>query len=80
MAERGYGRAYADYFALSVEQRPSRIARIDGGIGLDKIVVRTRADTSALRADDARRNGVGITKGIADGHDPIAGLQPVRVP
>ncbi|MCL5281082.1 MAG: hypothetical protein M1376_14375 [Planctomycetes bacterium] len=40
--------------AIEVDQRPARVARIDGGIGLDEILVGCQVDVaSAQGADDA---------------------------
>jgi hypothetical protein len=57
-ADRAAGRrddrgVYADHIAVEVEQRAARIAAIDGGVGLDVVVVGTGIDVSVARRHDA---------------------------
>ena len=69
------GRVDAHHLAVQVQQRSAAVARVDGGVGLDEIVIGTGADDAALGADDAGRNGLLQAEGTADGHHPFADLQ-----
>ena len=60
-----------DHLAVEVEQRPARIAAIDGGIGLDVVVVRPRIDVAVARRDDAGRHRAAQAERITDRHRPI---------
>jgi hypothetical protein len=48
---------------------------IPRGIGLDKIVVRARADLPELGTYDAGCDGMAQAKRISDGYDPITHVQ-----
>ncbi len=65
----------ADHLTQQVEQRAAAVARVDRGIGLDEIVVRTSSDRPGLRAHDAHRHRVAEPKWIADGDDVFADAQ-----
>ena len=64
-------------FPSILKSGPTAVARVDGGIGLDEVIVRTGTDHAALRADNARRNRLLQSEGIPDGNDPIADAQSV---
>ena len=46
---------------------------------MDEVVVRSGTDHATLGADDARGHRLGEAEWIADGHDPIADVERVRV-
>jgi len=73
------GRVDAHDFPLQVDQRASAVAGVDGGVGLDEVVVGTGADHPPLGADDPRRHRLFQSEGTADGHDPVAHLQVIRI-
>src|SRR6266699_258329 len=60
----------ANHLAALVEQRPTRVTRIDSRIGLDGFgdaEAVTGWDAAPQGADDALRHGACQTKGIANG-------------
>ncbi len=65
--------------ALQVDERATRIARIDRGIGLDEVLVTLDARTAAERADDARGHGLTEAERIADRQDKVADLQAIGI-
>src|SRR6516225_9627952 len=67
----------ADYSALEVDQRAARIARIDGRVGLDEILIALDARAAAEGADNPRGHGLAEAKRIADGEHEIADLQVI---
>ena len=69
----------ADDFAVEVEQRTAGIAPVDGGVGLDVVVVRTRVDVAVARRDDTCGHGAAETERVADGDDPFAKPQLVGI-
>ena len=72
-------RVDANHLASHVEQRPARIAWIDGDVGLDernKILLRQR---TPLGADDSRRDRAVEAERRADGHHPFAHPEPLRI-
>ena len=69
----------ADHLAFEVEQRPARVAAIDGGVGLDVVVVGARLDVAIARRHDAGRHGAAEAERIADGHHPFAEPQLFRI-
>ena len=68
--------------AVGVDQRPARVAVVDRGVGLDRVVdgqrVR-RLDLPLHGADDAGRERARVAEGIADREDGISDLDHVRV-
>ncbi len=62
----------ADDLAVEIEQRTAGIAAIDGGVGLDVIVIRSGIDVAVARRDDAGGDRAAETERIADGDDPFA--------
>ena len=70
----------ADNLAVDVQQRTARIAGIDGGVGLDEILIRFDAHVGASGSrDDADRHGPVQAEGVADGDSPLADFQLVRI-
>ena len=69
----------ADDFAVEIEQRAAGIAAIDGGVGLDVIVVRPRIDVAVARRDDAGGHRAAQAERIADGDHPFAEPQLVGI-
>src|SRR3984885_2479216 len=63
---------HADDFAVEIEQRTAGIAAINGGVGLDVIVVRPRIDVTVARRHDAGRHGAAKAERVADGDYPFA--------
>ena len=53
-----------------VQKRSPAVARVDGGIGLNEIVIGTGADNTPLGADDTGGDGLLQTEGASNGHDP----------
>src|SRR5579864_7871543 len=72
-------RVDADHFAVEIEQGPARIAAVDGGIGLDVIVVRAGRDIAIARRDDTCRHRTAEAEGIADRDHPFAKAQFVGI-
>ena len=72
------GRVDADDLAVHVEQRTAGIAFVDGGIGLDIVVVGAGLDVAAAGRDDARRDRAAEAERVADRHHPIARTQSCR--
>ena len=69
----------ADDFAVEVEQRAAGIAAIDGGVGLNVIVVGAGIDVAVARRDDAGGHRAAEAERIADGDDPFAEPQLVGI-
>jgi hypothetical protein len=68
----------ADQFSVETNKGTTRIAGIDGRVGLDKVFVAFDAEaTSSKRADDARRHGLSETEWVSDGHHEVAYLQRI---
>src|SRR5262249_61294641 len=68
---------YADVLSARVDERPARVAVVDGGIGLDRIrdgeAVR-RGDVAIDRADDAGSDALLVAERAADGDDAFTRL------
>src|SRR5882724_3395220 len=74
------GRVDADRFPLQVEQRSSRVARIDRSVGLEEIRVRGfGVHRPLLGADDPGSHGRFQPERLADGDDLIADLERIAV-
>ena len=70
----------ADQLAAQVDQRAARVARVDGRIGLDEVLVTLWVDAGAASGtDDPGGDGVLQPEGIADGDDEVADLEAGRV-
>ena len=73
-------RVDARELAVHIDQRPARIAGIDGGVGLDEeLIVRDADLRPGKRRDDAARHRLPDAERIADGKDEIADFETVRV-
>ena len=72
-------RVDADDLAIEVEQRAAGIAAIDGGVGLDVVVVRTGIDVAVARRDDAGGHRAAEAERIADRDHPFAEPQLVGI-
>lgn len=66
-------------FAPRIEEWSTTIARIDRGVGLNKIVVLPGPDDPALGANDTGGHRVRQAKRIANGQHPLANAQGVRI-
>jgi len=70
----------ADEPALHVHQRAAGIARVDGRIGLDEVLVFFDAEVAPARgADNAGGDGLAHAEGIADGQHKVAHLDFIAV-
>src|SRR5262249_23994308 len=72
-------RVDADDLALGVEQGTAGVAGIDGRVGLDEVVVGPLVDVPADGADDADGDRVLEAERVADGDDPLADTEGVRI-
>ena len=80
-AARQDGGVDAHQFAAQIHQRAAGIAGIDGGVGLDEVLIAVGVDAGAPeRADDARGHRVLQAEGIADGDDIVSDLELGRIP
>ena len=73
----------ADHLAARVDQRPARVALVDGGVGLD--AVRDGRAVGGLQVavggrDDARGEREVVAERIADGDDGLADLAVLELP
>jgi hypothetical protein len=69
-------RVDTDHLAVEVDQRTARIAGVDGGVGLDEILVVADAHAGApLGADHAYGEGVTEAEGVADSDHPLADFE-----
>ena len=55
-----------------LNKRAARIAAIDGGVGLQEVVVGPGIDVALGGGDDADRDAAAEAERIADRHDPVA--------
>ena len=66
----------ADQAAAGVDEGAAGVARVDGGVGLDEVLVTADliedADAAAGGGDDAHGDGLADAEGITDGKDHIA--------
>ena len=70
----------ADHLASRVEKRTAAVARIDGCVGLDKLVIGTGTNISLLGAHDSRRHSMGKPERVTDGDHQLPDLQSVGIP
>mmetsp|Transcript_4253 Transcript_4253/g.9135 ORF Transcript_4253/g.9135 Transcript_4253/m.9135 type:complete len:315 (-) Transcript_4253:891-1835(-) len=80
-AGRDDGGVDADEPAARVEERPTRVARVDGRVGLDAVLDSAAArgdDVAAERGDDALCERVVEAERVADRKDRLADLEIVR--
>ena len=52
---------------------------VDGGVGLNKVVVGPLSDDAPLGADNASRDRMGQTEWVPDGHHPIPYAEGVGI-
>src|SRR5213078_5297454 len=64
-----------DGLALGVDERAAAVARVDGRVGLDEVIVRSLADHASGRAHDARGHGLLEPERVADRHHRLADLE-----
>ena len=73
----------ADEPAAGVDERAAGVARVDGGVGLDEILVAgdlvEDADAPAGGGDDAHGDGLADAERVADGEDHVAHAELVAV-
>src|SRR6185369_505187 len=70
----------ADHLPVDVQKRPPGVARIDGSVGLDEVLVGFNAHVGAAGGRyDADSHGTVQTKGIADGNSPLPDFKLVRI-
>ena len=79
-ADRAAGRRHdrgvdADHLAVDVEERAAGIAAVDGGVGLDVVVVGAGIDVAVERRDDAGRHRAAEAERVADREHPVADAQ-----
>jgi hypothetical protein len=72
-------RVDADHLAVEVEQRAAGIAAVDGGVGLDVVVIGPGIDVAVARRDDAGRHRAAEAERIADRDHPFAEPQLVGI-
>ena len=73
------GRVDADQLTAQIDQRATRIARVDRGIGLDEIFIAFNIEPGAAeRRNDAGRDGLPNAKWVADGQHIVPHLQRIR--
>lgn len=69
------------FLAACIDEGPSRVARIYGGVGLYEVLVRRKAYVDASHgAYDAHGYRLIQAEGVADCEDDVPRLQPARVP
>ena len=73
------GRVDADDFASAVDERSAAVAEVDGGVGLNVVVEAAVEQLAAEIADHTNRDRVLVGQRIADGADPFADAQRLRV-
>ena len=70
----------AHQLAAQVDQRAARVAGVDGGIGLDEVLVAHAGHVAAAhRRDDARGHGLAEAERIAKRHHEVADLERAAV-
>src|SRR5262249_33250026 len=69
----------ADHLAVEVEQGAAGIAAVDGRVGLNVVVVGTGIDVAVARRDDAGGDAAAEAERVADGDNPFAQPQLVRI-
>ena len=62
----------ADETTLGIDERAAGVAGVDGGIGLDEILVHAGVIGAVLGADDALGHGLAEAKRIANGEHHVA--------
>src|SRR2546422_2003299 len=69
-----------DNLPSGVDQRTTAIPRVDGGVGLNEVVVRPTADHSTGRAYDPGGDRLLEAERVADSHHRLADLERIRIP
>ena len=70
----------ADQLAARVDERAAGVARIDGGVGLDEVVVAGELRIVPVgRRDDAKRHRLAERERVADREHPFGDAQLARV-
>jgi len=73
-------RVDADHLAARVDQRPARVAGVDGGVGLDEVFVVGEAEVAAADGtDDPHRHGPAEAERVPERQDDVADLHGVGV-
>ena len=78
-AARNDGGVDADHLAGEVDQRPARVAGVDGRVGLQKPLELLPDAAAVLGADDSGRNRGLQSERAADGQNPVAYLHTIRI-
>jgi hypothetical protein len=67
--------------ALRVDERAARVAAVDGGVGLQKVLEAPVGESgrATLRGDDSRSDGLPDAERVADCQDHVADARLVRV-
>src|SRR5258708_16329695 len=72
------GRIDANKLAVKINERSPRISWVDGGIGLDEILVFLNSHIPSVQsANDARGHRLADLIRVTNGEDEVANLQPV---
>ena len=74
------GGVNANHLPPKVKKRAPGVPWINGGIGLDKIIIRTSTDAPSLGTDNPGCHRVAQAERVPDGEDPVANLELVGVP
>jgi len=71
----------ADYLVVERQQRSAAVARVDGGIGLQKILIAAwvRDTRSMFGTDNPLGNGLVESPGLTDGYHPLTDDGFVRI-
>ena len=71
----------ADDLSLEVQQGAAAVSGIDGGVGLEEVLVAAGIEDPApvLGADDPLGDGLVEPPRMADGHDPLTHFDLVRI-
>src|SRR4030042_1713679 len=65
----------AHHLAFQIDEWTSAVSGVDGGVGLNKVVIRPRSDHSSLGADNAGGHGLFQSERAPNGYHPAAHLQ-----
>src|SRR5690606_4482266 len=61
---------HTDHFALEVEGRTTRVARVDGSVDLQEVAIGRTLHVAADSRNDTGGHRTGEAERVADGHDP----------
>src|SRR5207253_10771854 len=73
-------RVDANDFAAHVDQRSSRVSRVNGGISLDEIFIGPVTDMPALCANNSFSDSAIQTERVTDRRDPFTHLKAIGIP